>query len=150
MEEHKREASGGEVVWVPENSSRAGGIPSDSVSEIFKSFLVSPFLSPQFKPSAASSSDLLNHPGHNNQGEENSSDHRPRPFGCPYCHKHFLRRHHLQQHIRLHTGERPFVCTNCNKDFVQQSSLISHSRLCSNTLPNQQDGMFSLSSQPPA
>ena len=156
-EQHKSGGAGGEVVWLPDTSSAVGAIPSSfNTSEIFNSFLTNQLLaSNNSKPQSLAFSDSSNSPclssnKHPNTGSSGSSsnDHRPRPFGCPYCQKHFLRRHHLQQHVRLHTGERPFVCNICNKNFVQQSSLISHSRLC--FLPNQQQAaIFPLASQPP-
>ena len=49
-----------------------------------------------------------------------------RPFACTFCSRTFILKHHLKQHVRLHTGERPFVCDICGRAFVQQASLQHH------------------------
>ncbi|XP_076050663.1 uncharacterized protein LOC143031107 isoform X7 [Oratosquilla oratoria] len=53
-----------------------------------------------------------------------------RRYACSFCGKRFIRKHHVKQHERLHTGERPFVCRACGKSFVQQNGLISHAKTC--------------------
>lgn len=48
---------------------------------------------------------------------------------CSYCGKIFTQNNHLQQHVRIHTGERPYVCHLCNTAFHQQGSLSVHYRI---------------------
>lgn len=45
---------------------------------------------------------------------------------CEECHKTFLRRTHLEAHLRSHRNEKPFVCPICSKGFTRKASMEEH------------------------
>ena len=48
--------------------------------------------------------------------------------GCSRLRKPFTKRHKIQNHVRIHTGERPFPCPvgDCGKRFSRQDGLLTH------------------------
>lgn len=50
---------------------------------------------------------------------------RSEKVNCPVCDKH-LKKEHILEHLRLHTGNKPFVCRYCNFGFISALSLRRH------------------------
>ncbi|KAJ0005318.1 hypothetical protein NQD34_015212, partial [Periophthalmus magnuspinnatus] len=58
-----------------------------------------------------------------------------RKFKCSECGKAFKYKHHLKEHLRIHSGRRPHQCVVCLKAFKHKHHLLEHSRLHSGEKP---------------
>lgn len=52
-----------------------------------------------------------------------------RPYPCHLCKRAFARKHDLQRHIRVHTGDKPYSCACCKKAFARTDALKRHLRI---------------------
>ena len=91
-----------------------------------------PFGSDQSRVSSVNSgSTLIN----SSTGAGNLYAHYPptedpsRPFGCTQCQKRFRMKHHLKEHMLIHSGEMPFSCHLCPKRFNRSYTLKNHMKL---------------------
>lgn len=61
-----------------------------------------------------------------------------RPYPCHLCKRAFARKHDLQRHIRVHTGDKPYECPCCKKSFARTDALKRHLRMEENCRSSQQ------------
>jgi hypothetical protein len=61
-----------------------------------------------------------------------------RPYPCHLCRRAFARKHDLQRHVRVHTGDKPYVCPCCKKAFARTDALKRHLRMEDNCRSSQE------------
>ncbi|KAI1892426.1 hypothetical protein AGOR_G00133230 [Albula goreensis] len=49
-----------------------------------------------------------------------------RKFACTQCGKAFKHKHHLKEHLRIHSGDKPYKCPTCMKRFSHSGSYSTH------------------------
>ncbi|ORE23076.1 hypothetical protein BCV71DRAFT_169030, partial [Rhizopus microsporus] len=49
-----------------------------------------------------------------------------RRYKCTRCPRAFTRKHDLERHIRVHTGDKPYHCPCCKKCFARSDALKRH------------------------
>lgn len=59
---------------------------------------------------------------------KNRVDNTLRSYPCEFCSRLFIRKDHLKNHERTHTGERPFQCERCDKRFAKRFVMTRHLR----------------------
>ena len=79
---------------------------------------------------SGSSSNLINSSSGNGMFAHYPPTEDPsRPFGCSQCPKRFRMKHHLKEHMLIHSGEMPFSCHLCPKRFNRSYTLKNHMKL---------------------
>ena len=63
---------------------------------------------------------------HEDQLSSETSSNHEAGFQCDFCRKLFAKKHKMQIHRRMHTGEKPFPCHVCGKAFSRKDHMLKH------------------------
>ncbi|KAG7218596.1 hypothetical protein INR49_020161 [Caranx melampygus] len=85
-----------------------------------------PLCSDTFSHRAQLERHMTSHKPARDQPPPLSDDAGNRKFKCSECGKAFKYKHHLKEHLRIHSGEKPYECSNCKKRFSHSGSYSSH------------------------
>ncbi|KAH3859799.1 hypothetical protein DPMN_102622 [Dreissena polymorpha] len=56
----------------------------------------------------------------------NSSNKGHMRYACEVCQRRFSRPSHMEQHMRIHTGDKPYQCAVCQQRFTLKHHLKGH------------------------
>ena len=71
--------------------------------------------------------EIAGYDGEYEDGEEDRTHIKERPYSCKFCPKKFARASGLKRHEdTVHLGKRPHVCPHCHKAFGQSTNLKRH------------------------
>lgn len=119
------------MVSPPKSNTNTSNSGSNNSTPLKANLGVNDSLTPGvMTPSPNSQSSKLGTPNLNmaalNSSLMTTSDDALRKFECTVCGKKFKFKHHLKEHIRIHTGDKPFQCQHCKKRFSHSGSYSSH------------------------
>ncbi|XP_047456798.1 zinc finger E-box-binding homeobox 2a isoform X3 [Mugil cephalus] len=94
--------------------------------EKMEEMLTCPLCSDTFSHRAQLERHMTTHKAATDQPPALSEGAGNRKFKCSECGKAFKYKHHLKEHLRIHSGEKPYECSNCKKRFSHSGSYSSH------------------------
>lgn len=126
--EHKQSPELGNLQFLANSTKLGSLIDFTNKHQLAGARLTKEKLTPSSKLIGASTRSQLpvRKPGSTRVPKNSELDLQQRKFKCPECGKAFKFKHHLKEHIRIHSGEKPFACQHCGKRFSHSGSFSSH------------------------